>query len=134
MPPRPVATAFLRNAGDVLIVRRSQEVRSMRGLWSAVSGGMGRGEDPLARALAEVREETGIGRSSLSLARRAAPVTVADAAYPGESWEVHPFLFESGVRAVTLNWEASGHAWVRPQDLGRYATVPGLGDVLACLL
>src|SRR5207247_11041834 len=56
----PVVTAVLRNRGRILIVRRSEKVGSFRGRWSAISGHLERREDPKARAVQEVREETGL--------------------------------------------------------------------------
>jgi len=44
-------------AGQVLLIRHSYG----SGNWMLPGGGLGRGEDPLAAALRELREETGLG-------------------------------------------------------------------------
>ncbi len=127
-----VVTAFLRHAGEVLLLRRSDRVGSYRGRWAAVSGHLEE-SDALARALREVEEETGIGRSALRLVKAGEPLTVADEAM-GRVWVVHPFLFDLDARPpVRLDWEHSAFQWVAPAALGGLSTVPRLADALrAC--
>jgi 8-oxo-dGTP pyrophosphatase MutT (NUDIX family) len=127
-----VVTAFLRHAGEVLLLRRSERVGSYRGRWAAVSGYL-EGPDPLAQALREVEEETGIDRRDLRLVRAGTPLVVDD---PGHArrWVVHPFLFDLAVRpSVRLDWEHTASRWVRPTALDGLATVPRLAAALrAC--
>jgi len=125
----PVVSAVLRNRGRILIVRRSQKVGSFRGRWSAISGHLEGREDPKARAMREVREETGL--RGLSLRARGSPVLAR-----GDStmYVVHPFLFDVTSRRVRLDWENVEHRWVHPKELDRFQTVPRLKDVVATVL
>ncbi|MGD2084217.1 MAG: NUDIX pyrophosphatase [Chromatiales bacterium] len=126
---RPVVTAFLRRGGRVLVVRRSGRVGSYRGRWSGISGYL---EDPtaLAQALREIREETGIPESDLTLAAAGEPLEIP-AREIGVLWVVHPFLFElAGSREVRLDWENTEHRWVEPDELAELETVPSLGEAL----
>ena len=127
-----VVTAFLRNAGEILLLRRSERVGSYRGCWAAVSGYLEE-PDALAQALREVEEETGIGRSALRLVTAAEPLAVADLAL-GREWVVHPFLFDLEVRPPGhLDWEHSAFRWVTPAALAHLPTVPRLATALeAC--
>jgi len=126
----PVVTAVLRNRGRILIVRRSEKVRSFRGRWSAISGHLEGREDPKARAVQEVREETGLRR----LAFRAAGAPIL-ARHDETVYVVHPFLFDVASRRVRLDWENVEHRWVRPgEELDRLQTVPRLKDVVASVL
>lgn len=127
-----VVTAFLRHAGEILLLCRSEEVGSYRGCWAAVSGYL-EGPDALAQALREVEEETGIDRRELRLVAAGAPLAIADATL-GRDWVVHPFLFELRVRPrVQLDWEHSTCRWVRPELLDDLQTVPSLAAALcAC--
>lgn len=131
MRPARVATAFLESGGRVLLLRRSQAVRSMRGLWGGASGAVEAGETPAGCAARELREEAGV--SGARLAASAAPVGVYSGRHGG-CWEVHPFLFRARDPRVRLNWESSEYAWARPADVRRYDCVPGLAGSLSCLL
>lgn len=133
MRARDVATSFLRNGGSYLVLRRSGRVRTFRGMWSAVSGGIAAGESAEGRALAEILEETRIGRASLRPVSSAPPAVVG-AGEPGGPWRVHAFLFESSTRRVTLNWESSAHRWVTRGELAGLDAVPGLAGTLDSLL
>ncbi|MDX1746036.1 MAG: NUDIX domain-containing protein, partial [Halobacteriales archaeon] len=55
---RHVVTVFLRNAGDVLLLKRSDAVGTYQSRWGAVSG-YAEG-DPDAAARWEIGEETGL--------------------------------------------------------------------------
>ena len=126
----PVVTAVLRNRGRILIVRRSEKVGSFRGRWSAISGHLERREDPKARAVQEVREETGLR----GLVFRAAGAPIL-ARHDATMYVVHPFLFDVPSRRVRLDWENVEHRWVRPgEELDRLHTVPRLKDVVAAVL
>ena len=118
----------------LLILRRSQGVRTMRGLWAGVSGTIEGDEDPLDRARIEILEEVGLAQDVITLVRAAAPTRVTSPRHPGREWLVFPFLFEAANPRVRLNWENSEFRWIRPGDLGRYRTVPDLGRVLSLLL
>ena len=124
----PVVTAILRNAGRILLVRRSGRVGSFRGRWSAVSGYLEGHEDTRDRARREIREETGITRARF---RGTAPAIIARVGTT--AYVVHPFLFDVPTRRVRLDWENVESQWIRVDDLGKYATVPRLADVVAAV-
>jgi len=127
-----VITAFLRHAGKILLLQRSDKVGSYPGRWAGVSGYL---EDatPLAQAFREIREETGLGVDEVRLAARAAPLEV-EAPTQSKIWVVHAFLFDVDREVVRLDWESFQHQWVKPGCLGDYATVPMLAEALqACL-
>jgi 8-oxo-dGTP pyrophosphatase MutT (NUDIX family) len=127
-----VVTAFLRQGGEILLLRRSARVGSYRGCWAAVSGYL-EDQDPLEQALREIEEETGVARAALRLARAGTPLVVDDAP-SGRCWVVHPFLFDlAGRPSVRLDWEHEAHRWVNPAALAELPTVPCLAAALrAC--
>jgi predicted aconitase with swiveling domain len=126
---RPVVSAFLRNRGRVLVVRRSERVGSFRGRWSAISGYLEGGEDPRDRARSEILEETGIKGARF---RRAGEPVVTR--HGSTAFVVHPFLFDVPTRSVRLDWENVESRWIAPGDLPTLRTVPRLGDVLSLVL
>ncbi|USZ70498.1 NUDIX domain-containing protein [Natronosalvus halobius] len=122
--PTHVVTAFLRNAGEILLARRSDAVGTSTGTWGAVSG-FAEG-DPDAQVRREIAEETGI-EDVCTLVRSGRPLEVTDAD-TGRGWVVHPYLFDCDDRDVDLSEEHDALEWVHPTAIptGEYDTVPGL--------
>jgi len=125
---RKVVTCVMRRKGKLLILKRSQKVGTNKGKWAAVSGFIERGERPEETALKEVAEETGI--TTARLEGRGEVLRVRDGA---NLWSIHPFLFEVGDEEVHLDWEHTECAWVAPDELRSYDTVPGFRKVLDAL-
>jgi len=122
--PTPVVTVFLRNRGEVLLFRRSDDVGSYPGRWGAVAGHVGN-DDPQASALQEIEEETGLHEHDVTLIREGSPFTVTDEDRDTR-WVVHPFLFDTDTRAIETNWETAEAEWASPTTLLRRDTVPDL--------
>ncbi len=55
-----IVTSFIKDDGKLLILKRSSKVKTMKGLWSGISGIIENNETPLERAKIEIFEETGI--------------------------------------------------------------------------
>ncbi|MFB6249110.1 MAG: NUDIX domain-containing protein [Salinibacter sp.] len=124
MTDTAVVTVFLRHRGDVLLLRRSEDVGSYPGQWGAVAGHVEH-DDPQASALDEIEEETGLAEHDVHLAREGPPFTVEDEDR-ATRWTVHPFLFDADAREVSLNWETAEAEWTAPTALLRRDTVPEL--------
>ncbi len=122
---KPVVSAFLRNRGRLLVVRRSERVGSFRGRWSAISGYVEGREDPRRRAAQEIHEETGM--KGARLRGSGAPVITR---HGNTAFIVHPFLFDAPTRRVTLDWENVEYRWITPGELKGLPTVPRLNVVL----
>ncbi len=122
--PTPVVTVFLRHRGEVLLFRRSADVRSYPGQWGAVAGHVER-DDPRASALQEIEEETGLHEHNVTLAREGSSFTVEDGDR-GTRWLVHPFLFDADTRSIQTNWETEEAEWTSPTTILRRETVPDL--------
>ena len=133
--PTSVVTSFLLRDGpegeEILLVRRSQRVRTYQGAWAGVSGYLEAGVTPLEQAKTELREELGLDSNAVRLLRVGSPLPVVDESQH-LSWLVYPFLFAlEDKRALRLDWEAVEMRWVRPGDLGTFTTVPRLAEALA---
>ena len=48
-----IVTSFIQDDSKFLILKRSDRVKTMRGLWSGISGIIENGESPLSRAKTE---------------------------------------------------------------------------------
>jgi translation initiation factor 2B subunit (eIF-2B alpha/beta/delta family)/8-oxo-dGTP pyrophosphatase MutT (NUDIX family) len=122
---RYVVTAIIEDqAGKVLWLRRSSQVKSYPGYWSAISGGINPGASLVSEALREIHEETGL---SASWRHTATPFVFID---PNEGeFHITPLLFRvSGEPAPRLNWESEAAEWARETPPG--PRVPALGESL----
>ncbi len=123
-----VVTAFLEHEGKILLVRRSQAVRTHQGLWAGISGYLEHG--PLEQALIEIQEETGLEKEDVELQRESQTVDVPDPEH-NIRWVVHPFLFHVKCPdRIRLDWENVEMRWIAPGEIDEYATVPGLKQAL----
>ena len=55
-----IVTCFLRDGDKILLLKRSEKVKSLKGLWAGISGIIENNEAPLFRAKTEIFEELGI--------------------------------------------------------------------------
>ena len=119
-----VVTVFLRHRGDVLLLKRSEDVGSYPGQWGAVAGHVEH-DDPVASAREEMEEETGQDADAATLVREGTPFEVEDEER-GTTWLVHPFLFDVDTREIETNWETTEADWVAPTAILRRPVVPEL--------
>ena len=129
-----IITAFIKNNNKILILKRSDKVRSMKGLWSGVSGIIENNEIPINRAKIEIFEEVGIKKSKINLVKSIEKIKISSPQYENHEWEVFPFLFETKESEIKLNWENSEHKWINVNELKNYETVPSLDKILFDLL
>ena len=129
-----IITAFIKNNNKILILKRSDKVRSMKGLWSGVSGIIENNEIPINRAKIEIFEEVGIKKSKINLVKSIEKIKITSPQYENHEWEVFPFLFETKESEIKLNWENSEHKWINVNELKNYETVPSLDKILFNLL
>lgn len=130
-PTKRVATSILLNRDRILILKRSAAVGSFQHYWSGVSGFVEQGEEPLETSQREVEEETGISRASLELLTRAPPHLTEK---PDQVFEVYSFLYLCTTDQVRLDWENDEFAWVAPEALRDYRTVPWLPEMVSTLM
>lgn len=123
MQDRPVVTCFLRHRGDVLLLRRSEEVGSYRRQWGGVAGHV-ETDDPDQDARREIDEETGLLEAARRV-RRGEPFQVEDEDLDTR-WIVHPYLFDCDHRDAELDWESVEGTWVAPTEILHRDSVPDL--------
>ena len=129
-----IVTSFLTDNDKFLILKRSQKVKTMKGLWAGVSGIIEKNEEPLERAKIEIFEELGISENRISLLKSADQIKVESPQYKNHEWEIFPFLFEAKEPEIKLNWENSEYLWINADEISNYETVPNLEKVLLNLL
>ena len=128
-----IVTTFLTNSDKILLLKRSQKVKSMKNLWAGISGIIEGSEKPIKRAKIEVYEEVGIEESNIKLIKEGDVILIESPQYENHQWEVYPFLFSCNDREVKLNWENSDSKWINVNELNNFTTVPSLDKVLTRL-
>ncbi|KAE8386128.1 hypothetical protein BDV23DRAFT_163802 [Aspergillus alliaceus] len=126
---------------SIALFKRSNTVRTYRHHLAPISGSIDLTTDPtpLAAAWRELREETTLTPSDLSLWRTGKPFTFCDPSITRE-WTVHPFAFRlkspTGEGTIRTDWEHEGWEWYDPKTVLEHEklnlpTVPHLQDSLA---
>jgi 8-oxo-dGTP pyrophosphatase MutT (NUDIX family) len=129
-----IVTSFIRDNEKLLILKRSDKVKSMKGLWAGISGIIENNEEPLSRAKIEIFEEVGITEDRITLVKASEEMKIHSPQYKNHEWEIFPFLFESNKPTIKLNWENSDFKWINIEELKNHETVPSLQKVLFNLL
>jgi len=130
-----IVTSFLKNHDKILILKRSDGVKSMKNLWAGVSGIIEKDDtSPLSRAKIEIFEETGINESEIELLKSIEQMKIEAAQYKNHEWNIFPFLFRTKNLEIKLNRENSDLNWIEPNEIKNYETVPELEKILFSLL
>ncbi|MFN3653910.1 MAG: NUDIX domain-containing protein [Candidatus Nitrosotenuis sp.] len=129
-----IVTCFVTNNDRFLLLKRSDKVKTMKGLWAGISGIIEKDEDPLLRAKIEIYEEIGAKDDAISLLKAGKEMTISSPQYPDHHWVVFPFLFALKEQKISLNWENVSYKWIKADEIHNYQTVPSLDQVLFNLL
>jgi len=126
MEERHVVTNFLEFEDKILILRRSKKVGTYRGRWAGVSGYIE--EEPDKQAMIEIKEETGLGEEDVELIKKGKPLIIVDEKI-NRKWVVHPYRWQiKDPQKIKIDWEHKEMKWIKPCNLSRYRTVPGLKE------
>ena len=128
-----IVTTFLTNSDKILLLKRSQKVKTMKNLWAGISGLIEVDEEPLSRAKIEIFEEVGIEDTNIKLIKEGGSIVIESPQYVNHQWEVFPFLFSCKNREIKLNWENSDSKWIEIDEINNFSTVPSLDKVLTRL-
>ena len=130
-----IVTSFIKNDDKILILKRSDKVKSMKCLWAGISGIIEKDDmSPLARAKIEIFEETGIREEEIELLKEVKQMKILSQQYKNHEWNIFPFLFNAKNPKIKLNWENSEFKWIEPNEIKNYETVPELEKILFSLL
>lgn len=129
-----IVTSFIKDDDKFLLLKRSDKVKTMKGLWAGVSGIIEGDEEPLKRAKIEIFEELGITEDKIKFLKSSLEMKVHSPQYENHEWEIFPFLFEVKNPIIKLNWENSEYRWITVNEIKNYETVPSIEKVLFSLL
>ena len=65
-----VVTCLLTHKGKLLILKRSEKVRTYKGMWGGVAGYIEEDEDPYETAIKEIREEVWIKKNNVRFIKK----------------------------------------------------------------
>jgi len=123
-------------SGNILILKRSDKVRTYKGYWSNVAGYVEKDEKPIETAFKEIREEVGLKEDDVEFVSQAEPIEFTDV-YEGVkyNWKLYPFLFKTLKKdKIQIDWEHIEYRWITPSEIEKYNTPPHFYDVVSKLL
>ncbi|OTB09396.1 hypothetical protein M426DRAFT_6670 [Hypoxylon sp. CI-4A] len=145
---RSIAGSFLfklpngdEKQAQVALFRRSGKVSTYQHKLAPISGSMEKFDtSPLATALRELNEETGLTLSSVEVLRVGKPYSFVDESI-GREWTINPFALRlkdkseggKGEEGVVIDWEHEGFEWFNPLDVNEsdeFGGVPKLVNSL----
>jgi len=131
-----VVTCLLENNGEILLLKRSEDVGTYQELWGGVAGFIEENEEPRQTALKEIKEETGIEKNELLLLKQEDAIRFTDL-YENKlyEWIVYAFLFHIDDREkVQIDWEHTEFRWIKPSQLNEFDTVPRFKEIVIKIL
>lgn len=127
-----VVTVLITYQDKILILKRSDKVRTYKGLWGGIAGYVEEHEQPFETALKEIREEVGLAPEDVILQQQGDPVKFTDYYHNEQyNWVVHPFIFIlKKLNPIHIDWEHTEYKWIPPSDIIHYKTVPKFKEVV----
>ncbi|MCZ6615891.1 MAG: NUDIX domain-containing protein [Thaumarchaeota archaeon] len=110
----------------ILLLKRSDKVRTNKGMWSVVAGEVE--GDPYITALKEIEEETGLAEPDIALIRRGDPFNLKMTIHSMTT--LHPYLFSTISNTIRLNWEHDEFQWISIDSIDEIQLVPRFSDLL----
>jgi 8-oxo-dGTP pyrophosphatase MutT (NUDIX family) len=128
-----VATSILVNSkGELLILKRSDKVKTYKGLWGCVAGYVEKNEKPYETAIKEISEEVGLKKEEVTLKKTLDPIIFTDFYEQIRyDWKIFVFLFEIRKKSkIKIDWEHSEYRWIKPSEIEKFDTVPHLKEAV----
>lgn len=123
-----VVTCIIENDNKLLILKRSEKMKSFRHRWSGISGYLENNEDLLSRALIEIYEETKIKKENITLRKILNQCLIE--IENNRIIIIQPFFFSSKTNIISLNWENCDYKWIKEDQVKNYNAVPKLTYML----
>jgi len=128
-----VTTSLMLNKeGKLLILKRSNKVKTYKGFWGGVAGYVEENEKPYDTAIKEIKEEVGIKKEDIKLIKTLDPILITDFYEQKRyDWKIFVFLFKIRKKCkIKIDWEHTEYRWIQPSEIVNYNTVPHLKEVV----
>jgi len=111
--PDVVTVIIMNEKDEILILKRSNKVRTYKGCWGGVAGYVEDGEEPIDTAFKEIFEEIGLEKKDVEFVK----------------------LFKTQKKGkINIDWEHTKYRWINPLKVGKFDTVPHFEKVVSSLL
>lgn len=130
----PVITVFVEHGGRVLLMKRSDKVRTYKGKWNTVAGYLDTLEPLRDKINEELREEIGIRPQDVESIKLGEKYTFTDKEI-GLTWITYPLLVSLKRKPdIKLEEEHTEHRWIKPEEIKNFDIVPKIDLALKRLL
>lgn len=121
-PIKIISAIIIDDLNQILLLKRSIDVKFYRGKWNVISGTLKKGEIPEKCLEREIEEEIGITNYKIIKKGK----NYIDKQKEG-MWLVYPFLLKILNGKIKLNKnEHDEYKWILINDLNKYDYVPGI--------
>ena len=133
--PNVVTVLLINDEEKILILKRSNKVRTYKGLWGGVAGYIEENEKPYETALKEIKEEVGLENEDVKFLKKFDPISFTDIYEKKRyDWKIFSFLFKiKEKRKIKIDWEHSEYRWIAPSEIKKFDTVPHFKDIVSKL-
>lgn len=126
----PVLTCFVKYKDKILLLKRSDKVRTYQGLWNTVAGYLDEFKSLEEKAREELQEELGITADMIKKIKLGEPYEFSDKKI-NKTWIIFPVLVELNKEPIIkLDWEHTEYKWINLVDLKKFDIVPNLDETL----
>ncbi len=130
----PVITVFVKYKNKILLLKRSDKVRTYQGKWNTIAGYLDEVKPIKEKVLEELKEEIGICEAEISNIKYFDSYKLNDNKI-NKIWIVHPVLVELKNKVeVKLDWEHTEYKWISPEELRKFDIVTDLDKSLRRVL
>ena len=124
----PVVIVFIKYKNEILLLKRSDKVRTYQGKWNAVAGYLDEIKPIQEKALEEIQEETKINKENILSIQIKEPYKFIDSKI-NKTWIIVPALAELKNKCeIKLDWEHLEYKWINPNKLKNFDVVSNLKE------
>lgn len=125
-----VVSVFVMCGNELLLLKRSDRVGNYKGRWNVVAGYFDELKSPEEKALEELKEETGINSDQILKIKSFPHFKLIDNEIDKVFYTFPVLVLLDKKPEIKLDWEHTEFKWVDLNNLNKFETVYGLGEIL----
>ena len=130
----PVITVIVKYEDEILLLKRSDKVRTYKGKWQVVAGYLDELRPLKEKVLEELREEIGVLENNIEKIKYGKMFEFHDKAI-GKTWIVNPVLAELKEKPkIKIDFEHTEYIWIKPDQIEKFDFVPNLKESIKRVL